>query len=242
MKKYWLMSIGFFALLFVSTLIIRVTNSTQGTVLGESTEASAGTSQKPLTNSLSERLPSLNPTGHILRLSITPPERRLTEIPEKKLQATQSGALSKRLTDQKLRICQTASKNIIKRNEYLAKSVSEIEKKLASIIDGIKNYYEEKVIPTGTSLSNYDVLVNDIFLREKAIVPLIEKVKTDTTAFSCTGEDPHGQIKKVDDDIRAVLKALQEYKTGIHTLITAIKELHTIEPTQALIPSVIITP
>jgi hypothetical protein len=177
--------------------------------------------------------PSMNPTSYI---------RMLSGTPERKPLASPSGTINdkheenkKKLADEKLKICLAKSEEMKKRSEYLVNSVTEIEKKFTSILTGVENYYKEKLVPAGITLSNYDVLVADIAAREKAVTPLLEKAQTDVVNFSCTGDDPHGQLKQLDTDVRAVLKALQEYRTGIHNLMTALKELKIVEP--SVVPS-----
>jgi hypothetical protein len=186
--------------------------------------------------------PTINPTDYIRKLSGTP-ERRLIEMP--KLVASPSGILierreevKKKLTDEKLKVCLEKSQDVKKRSVYLVNSVREIQKKFTSIVEGVENYYKEKIAPSGITLPNYDVHVADISSREKIVTSLLEKAQTDATNFSCTGVDPHGQLQQLDIDVRAVLQALQEYRTGIYNLITALRGLKIVEPTANTVRSV----
>ncbi|MCX6731999.1 MAG: hypothetical protein NTV98_00485 [Candidatus Roizmanbacteria bacterium] len=201
------------------------------------------------------RKPTMSQTQYVheyyLKLSGTPTPtidqsqyfHKLNGMTEEKPHASPSGVLGKKkLADAKLRICQEKSQDMKKRSIYLVNSVAEIEKKFTSILSGVENYYKEKIVPTGVALPNYDALVADIATREKAVGPLLEKAQVDATNFSCTGDDPHGQLQQLDTDVRAVLHALQEYRTGIHNLMAALRELKVVEPTVTPIPTITILP
>ncbi len=155
--------------------------------------------------------PTLNPTEYILRLTGTPGEGKLTA--------------------RRLQACQSVSKNITKRSVNLTNQVAEMEKKFTSIAAGVEKYYQQKVVPTGVTLSNYDALVADITTRANAVTPLLTVIQADAADFICTGDNPSAQLKQFSTDMRAVLHALQEYRTGIHNLIVAIRALRIPEPT-----------
>lgn len=189
------------------------------------------------TDSAQRLRPTVKPTDYILKLSGTP-ERKT---------GSSSGAFG-RLTDIKLRSCQMVSQNVMKRSLGLVKSVSEMERKFTSIITGVTHYYETKVVPTGVTLPNYDALVVDITTRQNAVTPLIVTAQADATNFSCTGESPSTQLKQFAADVQVVIKALQEYRTGIKNLIVAVRGLHIPEltngPTEAptAVPTATIEP
>lgn len=188
--------------------------------------------------------PSIHPTEYVLEYI-----RKLSGTPERKPLASPSGMLNdkreeskKKLADEKIKICLERSQDMKKRSEYLVQSVVEIKKKFTSIITGVEKYYKEKLVPMGITLSNYDVLITDIATRESVVTPLLEKAQADVTSFSCTADDPHGQLKQLDTDVRAVLQALQEYRTGIHNFMTALMELKIVEPSVTPKPTINILP
>ena len=181
--------------------------------------------------------PTINPSEYIRRLTQTPPRRPLSNnIPfEREPLASPSGMnkqnseafalkrdkLKMKLADDKLKKCETVSKNISERTKKMMEKITEMEKKLTSIVNGVKEYYVKKNL----NLSNYSTLVTAIDVKAAALEPLIATTTSDIAAFSCTGEGPHERLKLVDADVRAVLTALKEYRTETHTLIKAIKEL-----------------
>lgn len=220
----------------------------------------SGIPEQKITATIS-RKPTMSQTQYLheysIKLSGTPTPtinpaqyfHKLNGMTEEKPHASPSGVLNekkeegkKRLADAKLKICQEKSQDVKKRSIYLVNSVSEIEKKFTSILNGVENYYKEKIVPTGITLPNYDQLIANIAAREKTVTPLLEKAQADAANFSCTGDDPHGQLQQLDTDVRAVVQALQEYRTGIHNLMTALRELKIVEPTSAPIPTVTILP
>ena len=241
MKRYWLYTVISLLLLFLGSTLLNasfaVDTSLKPTInptdyIRRLTETPVRKNTEPL-----QKKPPINPTEYILRLSITP-VRKPTAAQERKPVGSASGTLLdkregevKRLTEQKLKMCMSLSKSVTTRSLYLVKSITEMERKFTSIIDGIKRYYLLKIIPTGVTLSNYNTLVADITARERIIPPLLEKAQKDASGFSCTTSSPSAQLKEFSLDVQAVVHALQEYRTGIKNLIVAIRTLHIPEPT-----------
>lgn len=228
MKKYWFMGVLFVFViaLSVSVVVIRVyaVNAIE-------------TQQKP---------PPLNPTEFILKLSGTPPaerpDRRFLGPPIKAPPASTSSSLDSnrelakaRLTDAKLKLCESKSKNILKRSGQMEELVARMEAKFTSIADGVKAYYLRK----GFTLANYAELVTAIDAKEQTLDSALVVAKADTTSFSCTGENPAEQVKKYHTDMQSVLAALEEYRKSIKDLISAIggisiPNVPSVSPTSSL--------
>ncbi len=223
-KKIWIIGIVFLALAFLS---VRTSLSVNAEDQPNTTAVQAPSGRMTTFPLLR---PTINPTEYILRLTGKPG----SEMPDGRPFPGPSGALGRkldRLTDHRLQACQSVSKNITKRSVNLTNQVAEMEKKFTSIAAGVEKYYQQKVVPTGVTLSNYDALVADITTRANAVTPLLTVIQADAADFICTGDNPSAQLKQFSTDMRAVLHALQEYRTGIHNLIVAIRALRIPEPT-----------
>lgn len=190
-----------------------------------------------------QRASQLKPTESVLRLSGTPPiERRYLGPPVKDPPASMSSSLDAnrklvkaRLTDEKLKLCETKSKNIQKRSRQMEELVVRMQAKLTSIVDGVKVYYLRK----GFSLANYAELSAAISAKELALNSTLVTAQADMTGFACTGENPAEQVKKYHTDMQYVLTALEDYRKSIKDLIVAIQGISvtnvpSVSPTSSL--------
>jgi len=157
------------------------------------------------------------------------PSRRPLPPLERRLIASSEGALK---NDERIRRCAARSQNITKRSLELVKRVTAVEQQFTSISESVKRYYLNKIVPTGVSVPNYEALVATISQRKAVVQRLLEKAQADASSFSCTAANPSAQLKQFSLDAQAVLKALQEYRTSIRSLIEAVKKLQVSEPTE----------
>jgi len=159
-------------------------------------------------------------------------------------QRTQSGGVSSQgqsrmpvftqvhLQDAKLRACQAISASLVTRSTHLVDLVNQMEKTFTSIAQGVEQYYLTSVLPTGTTLSNYNTMVADIATEQNALTSLIQAALTDVSSFSCTGNNPAAQLTQYRTDMQAVLKGLQDYRTAIKNLIVAVRTLPSVKSSE----------
>lgn len=130
-----------------------------------------------------------------------------------------------RLQDLKLKACQ-AKENVIKnRSTSLTRLVDEMIGKFGNVAKKVEDYYTNTVVSSGKTVSNYDALVADIEAKKSVVQTAIQKTKDDFKQFSCTGDDPKGNMTKFREDMQAVKKALQDYRTSVKNLIHAIRSV-----------------
>jgi len=217
MKKYWGLSIVFFATLLVSTVVFRTEAINSGLVLGESTEAPI----RKLTETA--RKSTINPTDYIKRLTETPlrtlKKDAQSKTPKPTPNLTNMAERKQKLEDKKLKLCQEKSANILKRSTQLGEKAQAMKEKFSSVVESIKAYYIKK----GLSVTAYAELIAAIETKKSAITALLETAKTDLAQFSCTGDNPSEQLQKHRIDMEAVQTALHEYRLAIKNLIDAIK-------------------
>lgn len=140
---------------------------------------------------------------------------------------TQTGQANgkQRLTEAKLKACQNKENAIQKRSKQLAKTAENMLTKFDQIASRVEQYYTAKVVPSGKTVANYDALVADIAAKKQIIRTDLNKATADATSFSCTGNDPKGQLTQFRTDIQQVKKDLKEYRTAIKNLIVAVRSV-----------------
>jgi hypothetical protein len=125
----------------------------------------------------------------------------------------------------KLKSCQSKEKSVKKRLDQLIKLVVKMEGKFDAITLRIQNFYTTKVVPGGKTIPNYDALVADIATKKASVQTALSNVQNGSTNFSCTAEDPKGQLNKFKLEMQNVKKTLHDYRTSIKNLIIAIHTL-----------------
>lgn len=138
----------------------------------------------------------------------------------------------------KLQACEAVSQALTTRSNHLVGLVDQQFKTFASIAVSVEQYYLTKAAPSGTTLSNYDALVSEITTTQNAVATPLQAAQNDITNFSCTGNNPAAQMTQFNTDMRAVLTALQAYRTSIKNLIVALVSLPTPSTTPTVSPSV----
>jgi hypothetical protein len=249
MNKYWIMAALSMFVIAVCAVVVR----TQVVQAAQQNTSAVRNNTEPL------RAPLLNPTETALKLTQMPirqlteaagrPMMNLTGAPHKpplltpaedrRPLASPSGMM-KRLADEKLRRCVAVSKNITMRSQNMVRTVAELQNKFMSIVEGVKAYY----VKNGLKLSNYDELVVSIDTNNRLIEQHMTAAQEDVSQFSCNGENPSAQLKKLEVDIHLVLNALKEYRNTIRNLIVAIKGLTVSDVTGTATPSptLVVTP
>ncbi|KKS13791.1 MAG: hypothetical protein UU67_C0016G0004 [Candidatus Daviesbacteria bacterium GW2011_GWB1_41_5] len=130
-----------------------------------------------------------------------------------------------RLIDAKLRACQTREDAIKKRASRLTQLATNMEGKFDKHAQRVEEYYTSKVVPSGKAVANYDSLVADIDAKKAAVAAALTTAQNDANNFSCTGDDPKGQLTQFRKDMQAVKKPLKNYRTSIKNLIVAVRSV-----------------
>lgn len=128
--------------------------------------------------------------------------------------------------ENKIKVCQIHERNIKNRADHLQNLVNKMFTNFDKIATRIQNYYTQKLVPQGKTLSNYDVLVSDIATKRATVTIAVEKAKTDIAGFFCTtSTNPKADLTTYRTDMQAVKTALQNYRTSIKNLIVAVRGL-----------------
>lgn len=122
----------------------------------------------------------------------------------------------------KIKACQAREASIKTRMTQLTELTTKMETKFDSIATRVKDYYTNKVVPSGKTVSNYNTLVAAIATQKTAVGTALATAQTDANAFSCTSTTPKTQVTKFREDMQAVKQALKTYRTSIKNLIVAV--------------------
>jgi len=124
-----------------------------------------------------------------------------------------------KLEANRLHVCEIKEKEINNRAGSLLKLVTVMIGKFDSIALRVEGYY----LGSGKQVPNYQALVDDIAAKKAAAWAALVVAQNDATGFSCTGEDPKGQLTQFRIDMQAVKMELHAYRTSIKNLIVAVR-------------------
>lgn len=143
------------------------------------------------------------------------------------------------LSEVKLKACRGVETGITERINKLNSYSANMLEKFDSIAMRVENYYTEKVLPSGKTVSNYSSLVADIALKKATVQTTLGEAEHNGAEFSCSGDSPKNRLKKYRIDMQAVKGALKNYRTSIRNLIVAVHSVSgeenklTPEPTKS---------
>ncbi len=130
-----------------------------------------------------------------------------------------------RLEDKRLKFCQNHEGEIKIRLVSLGNLVANMLGKFDAIAQRVEDYYNNKVVPSGKTVPNYSTLVADIASKKAAVQTALTAAQSDVAGFTCTSDNPKGQLTQYRTDMQTVKKALQDYRTSIKNLIVAVRSV-----------------
>lgn len=125
----------------------------------------------------------------------------------------------------KLRACQAWESSIKTRMSHLVSLAATMQEKFDKIAERVENYYINKTVPSGKTVTNYDTLVSDIQVKKEAVTAAVATAQTNADAFTCDSENPKDSVKQFRLDMQNVKKALKDYRTSIKNLIVAVRSV-----------------
>lgn len=121
------------------------------------------------------------------------------------------------------RACQAKEAAVKQRSLQLTKIALNMEDRFATIAGRVEDFYTKQASSGGKIVPNYAVLVADIAAKKTAVSAALTVAQTDAANFSCTGNDPKGQLVKFHLDMKAVKEALKNYRASVKNLIVAVR-------------------
>jgi hypothetical protein len=137
--------------------------------------------------------------------------------------ASKAAQIKQRLTEVKLRVCQTKQDNIKRRSSNLAERANRHFDIFESIAKRVDDYYNNTLVPKGVVVEDYEELKEDIENQKADVQEAIEAAKAVAENFDCSGDNPKGQLDEFRAEMQHVIEALKDYRTTIKDFIVAIK-------------------
>lgn len=125
----------------------------------------------------------------------------------------------------KLRACQARENAIKTRISHLSLLATTMESKFDKIAQRVEDYYTNKVVPSGKTVSNFNNLVADTTTKKVAVDAAIKLAQTDVDNFTCTSTNPKANLVQFRTDMQNVKTALKSYRTSIKNLIVAVRSV-----------------
>ncbi len=126
------------------------------------------------------------------------------------------------LSQASLRSCQAREAAVKNRMDSLVRMATNMMQKFDSIATRVKDFYINKVVPSGKTVSNYNSLVTDIDAKKAVVQTDLTAAQSMVNAFACTADDPKGLLTQFRMDIQKVKADLKNYRTAIKNLIVAV--------------------
>ncbi len=130
-----------------------------------------------------------------------------------------------RKEEAKEKVCEVHAKAINKRAKMLTQRAARMAERFDKIALGVEEYYTEKMVPEGKTLSNYDELVKDIADKKSASTTLIDALNSDANSYTCDTDDPKKEFETYRKDMQAVISGLADYRKSVKSLLVAVKGL-----------------
>jgi hypothetical protein len=139
------------------------------------------------------------------------------------------------LNEVRLRSCEAKQASIQTRMASLLRMSQSMVKVFDSIAERVQNFYEDKVVPSGKTVPNYDDLVQDVAAKKALVTTALNEAQADSSTFNCSSEtDPKEGLNSFRLGMQKVKSALKNYRTSIKNLIVAVKRMG---PKESPVPS-----
>lgn len=194
--------------IFISIFVLSIVFYSHSKVLAQDTTTNDTTTTISPT-------PTFRP-GQELRKDVKDFRQTIKQDVKSRTNATNSSTFKQKACEEHIKVIKIRQSNIAKKSLAM-------QKRLDNISTLVQKYYTEKLIPQGKIVSNYDVLVSNINTNKTALIPLIDKVKADSTGLSCDKDQQRTQFQTFKTDWQALLKGFGVYRQSVIDLLKAVK-------------------
>lgn len=133
------------------------------------------------------------------------------------------------------RSCEAKAASVERRMSQLV-DLSENQKRVFdAIAERVKTFYNDKVVPQGITVANYNELLTDIDAKKALVDDALAKAQTDADNFSC--DNVKTSFTQFRQNMQAVKTSLKNYRTSIRNLIVAVHTALPDEPEETVTPS-----
>lgn len=130
------------------------------------------------------------------------------------------------------RSCEAKAASVERRMSQLVDLSQNQERVFDAIAERVKTFYNDKVIPQGITVANYNELLSDIDAKKALVDDALAKAQTDADNFSC--DNAKTSFNQFRQNMQAVKTALKNYRTSIRNLIVAV---HSALPEETSTPT-----
>lgn len=130
-----------------------------------------------------------------------------------------------KLSEARLNICRGRANLIGNRIRTMINIGTNRHKRHENLVARVDAFYNNKLVPNGYTLSNYDDLKADIEANKANVLTLLDSAKAAGEQFNCESDDPKGQAETFKEDMKALIDAIKEYKASIKNYVTAVHGL-----------------
>ncbi|EKD85714.1 MAG: hypothetical protein ACD_37C00646G0002 [uncultured bacterium] len=177
-------------------------------------------------------LVALVPSASALEDSIASPTakptiKRLQNVKENAKSRASAAAEKKaeRLSESRLKVCRGRTISLHNRAKGILGRGSRMHKRLEALTMTVDKFYQNRLVPQGLILENYDELLADIDAKKANVSLLLDAAKVTGEDFDCGSDDPKGQLEAFNEDMKEVLEAFKQYKQSVRTFVKAVKDL-----------------
>jgi hypothetical protein len=128
------------------------------------------------------------------------------------------------LEDRKLQACKAREEAIKNRKGSLLRLATESLKRMDVFVEKIKNFYQEKVVASGKSVSNYNDLLAEVERTRLEAVSSLDKASKLADEFRCNGDNPKEVYKEFRLAMQQTKEKLYEYRKAIKNLLVAVRK------------------
>lgn len=146
------------------------------------------------------------------------------------------------LDGERLRACQARQEAIKNRQQSLVKLATGHLRRIDDWVNLLKIFYEEKLVPQGVEIENYDEILSEIDEARQNVVSSLDEASGLADEFSCESDDPKGLYNQFRESMQEVKMNLQEYRKAVKDLLVAIRKVageakSSPKPTATVIPT-----
>lgn len=129
------------------------------------------------------------------------------------------------LEGKKLEACRAREEAIKNRKKSLLRLATEALKRMDGWVENLKKFYEEKMVPNGKTVSNYNDLLAEIERTRAEAVASLDKASKIVDEFSCDGDNPKEVYKEFRLAMQETKTKLFEYRKAIKNLLVAMRKV-----------------
>lgn len=136
--------------------------------------------------------------------------------------ATTSVTVKER-TQTQLKACQKKQAGINKRSQNLVLRGKLISNRFGKIVERVKQYYNNRLIPEGLTIENYDQMLANIEANKTTVKEALSAAEKAAQGFDCTSDDPKAQLNTFRVEMTNVIRALNVYKKSVINFLVAVR-------------------